>query len=133
MFPEVDVADVPWVTTDQMREVDRIMIQDLGIELIQMMENAGRNLADLAMGRFGPGSVSVLAGTGGNGGGAMVAARHLANRGVEVTVTVTDRDSVAAGAEAPIRSAATDGCRYRRDTAGGRSRARRADRILPFR
>ena len=90
MFPEVSGADLPWVTTDQMREVDRVMIEDLGIELIQMMENAGRNLADLAVGRFHPGSVMVLAGTGGNGGGAMVAARHLANRGVDVTVAITD-------------------------------------------
>src|SRR6266513_6124073 len=33
---------VPALTTDQMREVDRVMIEDLHIELIQMMENAGR-------------------------------------------------------------------------------------------
>ncbi len=30
-----------------MVEVDRLMIEEYGIQLIQMMENAGRNLAEL--------------------------------------------------------------------------------------
>jgi len=81
------VSSIPAITTDQMREVDRVMIEDLGIELIQMMENAGRNLALLAVERYSPDSVTVLAGSGGNGGGGLVAARHLANRGVRVSVT----------------------------------------------
>lgn len=72
-----------------MAEVDRIMIEDLGIDLTQMMENAGRNLADLALRRFRPQSVAVVAGVGGNGGGGLVAARHLRNRGVDVTVTLS--------------------------------------------
>ena len=41
-------TEVPVLSTDQMREVDRLMIEEYGIELIQMMENAGRNLAMLA-------------------------------------------------------------------------------------
>jgi NAD(P)H-hydrate epimerase len=76
------------LTTDQMREVDRAMIEDLHIELVQMMENAGRNLAELAIARFSPTSVTVLAGPGGNGGGGLVAARHLANRGCKVRVVL---------------------------------------------
>ena len=79
--------ETPALTTDQMREVDRAMIEDVGISLVQMMENAGRNLTDLAIRRFDPGTVTVLAGRGGNGGGGLVAARHLANRGVDVSVT----------------------------------------------
>lgn len=86
-IPEVDL---PTVTTAQMREVDRIMIEELDIQLIQMMENAGRNLADLAIARYRPTSVTVLAGPGGNGGGGLVAARHLHNRGVAVTVTLSE-------------------------------------------
>jgi len=39
---------VPALTTDQMREVDRLMIEAYGIALEQMMENAGRDLAELA-------------------------------------------------------------------------------------
>lgn len=39
---------IPSLTTAQMIEVDRAMIEDYHIELIQMMENAGRNFAELA-------------------------------------------------------------------------------------
>jgi len=46
------VSDVPDLTTEQMVEVDRAMIEDYRIELIQMMENAGRNLAHLARTRL---------------------------------------------------------------------------------
>ena len=80
-----------WLTEDEMIEVDRVMVDDLGIELIQMMENAGRNLAQLAIERFAPTSVLVVAGSGGNGGGGLVAARHLANRGVNVEVVLSRR------------------------------------------
>lgn len=37
---------IPALTTEQMAEVDRMMIEVYHIELIQIMENAGRNLAD---------------------------------------------------------------------------------------
>src|SRR6516225_4486829 len=82
---------IPGLTTVQMIEVDRAMIEDFRIELIQMMENAGRNLAHLARTRFLGGDprakrVIALAGGGGNGGGALVAARRLHNWGAEVTV-----------------------------------------------
>ena len=78
------MKDIPYLTTDQMREVDRAMIEDYYIELIQMMENAGRNLAHLARTRFLGGDprgqhVVVLAGSGGNGGGGLVCARRLHN------------------------------------------------------
>ncbi len=46
------MSELPWITTDDMREVDRAMIEDYGIKLLQMMENAGRNLARLALTRF---------------------------------------------------------------------------------
>ena len=77
---------VPFITTDQMREVDRAMIEDYGISLVQMMENAGRNLAQLARRRFLDGDprqrhVVVLAGAGGNGGGGLVCARPVYTTG----------------------------------------------------
>lgn len=87
-YPMVDADDLGWLTEAEMTEVDRFMIEDLGISLMQMMENAGRNLADLVISRFGPTTVTVLAGSGGNGGGGLVAARHLHNRGVDVSVTL---------------------------------------------
>ena len=39
---------IPFISTQQMIEVDRLMIEEYGIQLIQMMENAGRNLAELS-------------------------------------------------------------------------------------
>jgi len=112
LFPVRD--DVPCLTTEQMIEVDRAMIEDYGIELIQMMENAGRGLAHLSRVRFLDGSpggkrVIVLAGTGGNGGGAMVCARRLATWGSDVCVVVTGRVTRAVTESAPeaATSAAT--------------------------
>jgi NAD(P)H-hydrate epimerase len=72
-----------------MREVDRAMTETFGIDLPRMMENAGRNLADLAQSIYAPGGVTVLSGPGGNGGGGLAAARHLHNRGVKVSVVLS--------------------------------------------
>ena len=60
-----------------------------------MMENAGRNLASLANSIFldpttSRSNIVVLAGTGGNGGGALACARRLLNWGYEVSVYLTD-------------------------------------------
>jgi NAD(P)H-hydrate epimerase len=86
--------NIPALTTEQMVEVDRVMVDDYHILLFQMMENAGRNLARLARTRFLDGNASgknviILAGTGGNGGGALVCARHLHNWGAQVTIALT--------------------------------------------
>jgi len=98
MIPEVPAGSVPHLTTDQMIEVDRAMIEDYEIDLVRMMENAGRNLAHLARERFFDGDprgrrVVVLAGTGGNGGGALVAGRRLHGYGTDVDVFITRRDA----------------------------------------
>jgi NAD(P)H-hydrate epimerase len=81
---------LPALTTEQMVEVDRLMMHEYGIALMQMMENAGRNLAELTRRQLGGSvrdrQVAVLAGTGGNGGGGLVAARHLSNWGAQVRV-----------------------------------------------
>ena len=88
-------ADFPLVDTNQMIEVDRLMIEEYHIDLVQMMENAGRCLAILTKERFFGGDIEgkrvvVLAGTGGNGGGALVAARRLHNWGAHVSVFTTE-------------------------------------------
>ncbi len=59
------------VTVAEMREIDRVAVEELGPALMQMMENAGRNLAEEVMAWTAgqPGLVAVLAGSGGNGGG----------------------------------------------------------------
>lgn len=91
------ISNIPHLSTQQMIEVDRAMMEDFHIELIQMMENAGRNLAHLARKRFLGGrptgkSVWILAGNGGNGGGAMVCARRLHNWGAHIRVFLTKRE-----------------------------------------
>jgi len=90
----ISVSDlrIPVVNTAEMREVDGLMIEKYGIQLLQMMENAGRNLAELSR-RFLDGSVSgkhiiIAAGKGNNGGGGLVAARHLYNWGAQITVLI---------------------------------------------
>jgi NAD(P)H-hydrate epimerase len=87
---ETELSKLPALTTDQMVEVDRLMIEEWGINLFQMMENAGRNLAELARRQLGGSmqakSVTVLCGTGNNGGGGMTAARHLHDWGANVEV-----------------------------------------------
>ena len=83
-------GDIPVLTTPQMVEVDRLMIEEYQIELIQMMENAGRNLAELARrqlgGKVAGNSIAILCGAGNNGGGGLVAARHLHNWGANVSL-----------------------------------------------
>jgi NAD(P)H-hydrate epimerase len=85
---------VPAVTADQMREVDKIAIEETGPNLYQMMENAGRSLAQKTIDMLGEtwrdSAVLVLAGVGGNGGGGICAARHLANRGIDVRLVISD-------------------------------------------
>jgi len=90
-----DLLNIPYLTTPQIIEVDRLMVDVFGIQLVQMMENAGRQLAILARKRFLEGNpvnkkVIVLAGSGGNGGGAMVSARNLHNWGCKVDVFLTE-------------------------------------------
>lgn len=97
-LPKRGIAAVPAVTRGQMEAIDRLMTEDLGIALIQMMENAGLWLAELAR-RLAPDGLHgsrflVAAGTGNNGGGGLAAARrlHAWGAGVEV-VTTADGDA----------------------------------------
>ena len=81
---------IPVLTTEQMREVDRLMIEKYNILLIQMMENAGRNLAELIRRYFAKSvyrkHIIAVIGKGNNGGGGLVAARHLYNWGAKITI-----------------------------------------------
>lgn len=96
-FSTDDGALIPSVTAEQMRLVDRIAIEHHAPNLFQMMENAGRSMALSVIDRLGPGwpdlPILVLAGPGGNGGGGICAARHLANHGGDVVLVLSD-DSV---------------------------------------
>ncbi len=95
-LPRRDIDGVPAVTRAQMREIDRVMTEDLGVALIQMMENAGLWFAELAR-RLAPNGLHacrflVAAGPGNNGGGGLAAARRLHAWGARVEVVTTADD-----------------------------------------
>lgn len=92
-FRTDDGMPVPALTADQMREVDRIAMEEFGLGVLQMMENAGRNLAGNVREMLDDPmqEVAVLAGSGGNGGGGLCCARHLRNHGCTVRV-ILDRE-----------------------------------------
>jgi NAD(P)H-hydrate epimerase len=99
------VSDFPTLTRDQAIEVDRMMVDELGIERVQTMENAGRHVAQLARDRFLAGDaggkrVTVLAGSGGNGSGAIVAARRLHGWGALVELVLVKPGDAFAGVPA---------------------------------
>lgn len=79
-----------FVTREQIREYDRIAMEDLGIPGTVLMENAGKGAADLALQMLGSSRrVAVIAGPGNNGGDGFVIARHLLNAGCNVETFIT--------------------------------------------
>ena len=93
-IPTVHASGLPAVTRAQMEEVDRLMTEEYGIQLVQMMENAGLEFAQLVrheLGRLADCErVVVLAGRGNNGGGGLAAARRLAAWRADVSIILTD-------------------------------------------
>jgi NAD(P)H-hydrate epimerase len=83
-------------TTSQMREIDRVATQEYGLQVVQMMENAGRALARLCRlqleGIVERRRILVLAGGGKNAGGGLAAARNLHNWGADVEIALAVRD-----------------------------------------
>jgi hydroxyethylthiazole kinase-like uncharacterized protein yjeF len=76
------------LTTAEMAEADRLTIAG-GVRGIDLMENAGRAVANVVAARHPPGSrILVVAGPGNNGGDGFVAARELAQRGDRVRVVL---------------------------------------------
>lgn len=89
-------GNTPFIDLEKKKEVDKAMIDDYGFSLMQMMELAGLNLAILARNNFlknkpSGKKVIVVAGPGGNGGGVMVAARHLHNWGADVSLVLSSK------------------------------------------
>ncbi len=85
-------SGIVYVTADEMRRIDEISFRDFQVNVLMLMENAGRATADLATrmlsGKTLGKRIACLVGGGNNGGDGMVAARHLANWGAEVNVIV---------------------------------------------
>jgi len=81
----------PVVTPEQMQELDRRAISEFGIPGLELMENAGRGVAEEARRmleskgqRLQDALVTVCCGRGNNGGDGLAAARFLKGMGAEV-------------------------------------------------
>jgi len=76
------------VTREEMRELDRRTIEEIGILGLVLMENAGRGTAQIIKKKFEPEKkkVAIFCGRGNNGGDGLVVARYLKNWGWSVKV-----------------------------------------------
>jgi NAD(P)H-hydrate epimerase len=91
---------IPYITKQQMTEVDRLMIEKYKISVTQMMEIAGFNTAVLTKRLLATSkttsiknkSILILAGKGNNGGDGICAARYLYNWGANVTLFLITED-----------------------------------------
>ncbi|OGD20146.1 MAG: hypothetical protein A2W03_13165 [Candidatus Aminicenantes bacterium RBG_16_63_16] len=95
------------LTSREMRGIDRIAIEELGIPGPVLMENAGLRVVRALRARFEDVArerIVVVAGKGNNGGDGFVVARHLANSGAEPEVVLlAGRDEV--GGDAAVNLA----------------------------
>jgi NAD(P)H-hydrate epimerase len=93
-------------TAAQMREIDRVTIEDYGIPGVVLMESAGKGVVETiaSLRPLQDLKVVVLCGSGNNGGDGFVVARHLINRGARVRVyLVADRARIAGDAAINLR------------------------------
>src|SRR5215471_18532357 len=82
------------LNTAQMREADRLTIEDIGIPSLVLMENAGRQAVAAMEAMYSDlqeRQVGVLCGRGNNGGDGFVVARTLVQRGVDTSVFLLGR------------------------------------------
>ncbi|MEM1514573.1 MAG: NAD(P)H-hydrate dehydratase [Candidatus Bathyarchaeia archaeon] len=89
------------ITTKEMRALD-INAEYFGISRLQLMENAGRSIAEEVASRFKQTNtkIAVFCGLGGNGGDGFVAARHLICMGFDVEIILAGRASDISNEEA---------------------------------
>lgn len=87
-YPAVEFGEVPSVDASTMQHIDEAMLSISPITLYQMMERAGQSVAEIAKCYTSESKpkVAVLVGKGNNGGGALVAARHLTRNGAKIQV-----------------------------------------------
>jgi NAD(P)H-hydrate epimerase len=74
----------PLYDAEGMRSVDRWAIEERGVPSLDLMETAGRAVAEAVAGLSPQGPVRAVCGKGNNGGDGLVAARCLAETGYEV-------------------------------------------------
>jgi hydroxyethylthiazole kinase-like uncharacterized protein yjeF len=85
------------LTNAEMRRADALAVE-AGVPSLELMENAGRAVADAVSANFGTSwPIVVAAGTGNNGGDGFVAARHLMERGCDVRVVILGNRTALSG------------------------------------
>lgn len=76
-----------------MRSFERIAVEKHLIPPVVLMENAGKNVAEIILKRFHPKHVAIFCGGGNNGGDGFVVARHLFNKNVKVKVFIIQKEN----------------------------------------
>lgn len=74
------------LSREEVRGIDQRAIQEFGLPTLVLMENAGRGAAEFLLQRFGRGRLTVVCGSGNNGGDGGVVARHWDAWGLETQV-----------------------------------------------
>lgn len=69
----------------EMKEAERIAIENMGVPSIVLMENAAKNTAEVVLSK-NPKRAVVIAGKGNNGGDGLAAARHLITNNVKTKI-----------------------------------------------
>lgn len=87
----------PFMSRDEVRDVDRIAIEKYGLPGIVLMENAARGCGDWLRELGIDGPVVICAGHGNNGGDGFAIARHLENSGYDVRVLLFADPSTVTG------------------------------------
>ncbi len=88
------------LTCQQVRELDLLAIEHVGLPGLLLMENAGRSAAEFIFSLLPnprTAQVTILAGPGNNGGDGLVIARHLRNAGVQVVVVLATAPNLVQG------------------------------------
>ncbi|HWP85194.1 MAG TPA: NAD(P)H-hydrate dehydratase [Terriglobia bacterium] len=88
------------LTARQMRETDRVTIEEMGVPGMVLMENAGRSVVAALERRFpalAEERIAILCGKGNNGGDGLVVARHLRMRGHRPLVVLLADPAALAG------------------------------------
>jgi len=90
-------GELAYLTAEEMANADRETIEEYGIDVLALMENAGVATAQLSRKMLGGEvlgrSVCCLVGRGNNGGDGLVAARHLHDWGADVRVMLAGERS----------------------------------------
>jgi NAD(P)H-hydrate epimerase len=102
------VNGLAYVTAEEMALIDRAAIEEFGVDVLSLMENAGTSTAEVARRLLGGDvagkQIAVLVGKGNNGGDGLVAARRLHNWGAKVEVVLSDKGAMGSVPSSQLRA-----------------------------